>query len=257
MGTNAQIESFIAGDVGSGKTIVALWHMLLTQIEACLAPTRNTNKSALYRVIRIGWKERIIIKLLTGSGKTAGKSFMKRTKTIYRYFDTCLIRRQSEISELGLSMDWWTASFWGEQRSKLWKKKRISPRPPLLSENAGDEFVWWSWIFQLLTSYLRTKPIKPCISSSNKSLKFIQESGLGDKYICLSAESAERKWIQRFDGWLWKRFKDFPLPDYSISILHGKMKPAEKMWNEKRFLMGKLILWSLQLLLKLNVPMLR
>jgi ATP-dependent DNA helicase RecG len=57
MGTNAQIESFIAGDVGSGKTIHGFYErMLLKQIEACLAPTRNTNKSALYRVIRLAEK---------------------------------------------------------------------------------------------------------------------------------------------------------------------------------------------------------
>jgi ATP-dependent DNA helicase RecG len=46
--------------------------------------------------------------------------------------------------------------------------------------------------------------------------------------------------------------RDFPLPDYSISI-HGKMKPADKDAEMKRF--SKLILWSLQQLLKLvNVP---
>jgi ATP-dependent DNA helicase RecG len=37
-----------------------------------------------------------------------------------------------------------------------------------------------------------------------------------------------------------KAFHDFPLPDYSISILHGKMKPADKDAEMKRFSDGKI-----------------
>jgi ATP-dependent DNA helicase RecG len=77
-------------------------------------------------------------------------------------------------------------------------------------------------------------------SNRLKVWKFIRdEIGLGRQiYIVypLIQESAKMDFKD-----LMEAFQSFPLPDYSISILHGKMKPADV----KRFSDGKLILWSL------------
>jgi ATP-dependent DNA helicase RecG len=75
------------------------------------------------------------------------------------------------------------------------------------------------------------------------------EIGLGRNLYCLPADTGICKdGFQRFDGSVSK----LSLPDYSISILHGKMKPADV----KRFSDGKLILWSLLVIGGECVPML-
>jgi ATP-dependent DNA helicase RecG len=48
--------------------------------------------------------------------------------------------------------------------------------------------------------------------------------------------------------------RDFPLPDYSISILHGKMKPADKDAEMKRFSDGNIMVATTVIEVGVNVP---
>jgi ATP-dependent DNA helicase RecG len=79
-------------------------------------------------------------------------------------------------------------------------------------------------------------------SNRLKVWKFIRdEIGLGRQiYIVypLIQESAKMDFKDLMDGYE-SVSRDFPLPDYSISILHGKMKPADKDAEMKRFSDGK------------------
>jgi ATP-dependent DNA helicase RecG len=267
MGSNAQMNRLLQGDVGSGKTIVALMSMLIALdngFQSCLmAPTEILANQHFNGLSELAKELNINIKLLTGSTKIATRRIIHEeleNGTLHILIGThALLEDKVKFHNLGLAVIDEQHRFGVEQRSKLWRKS--SPNP-----SKGGEIIPPHVLVMTATPIPRTlamslygdldisvidelppgrKPIQTVHrfdSNRLKVWKFIRdEIALGRQiYIVypLIEESKNMDFKDLMDGYE-SISRDFPLPQYAISILHGKMKPVDKDAEMKRFAEGK------------------
>ncbi|CAM2904987.1 ATP-dependent DNA helicase RecG [Flavobacterium succinicans] len=258
MGSNAQMNRLLQGDVGSGKTIVAFMSMLLALdngFQACLmAPTEILANQHFIGLSEFATTLNINIKILTGSTKTAARKIIHEeleNGSLQILIGThALLEDKVQFQNLGLAVIDEQHRFGVEQRSKLWKKNTIPPHVLVMTATPIPRTLAMSLYGDLDVSVIDElppgrKPIQTVHrfdSNRLKVWKFIRdEIALGRQiYIVypLIQESEKMDFKDLMDGYE-SISRDFPLPDYSISILHGKMKPAEKDAEMKRFAEGK------------------
>ena len=258
MGSNAQMNRLLQGDVGSGKTIVAFMTMLLALdngFQACLmAPTEILANQHFTGLSELAKEMNINIKLLTGSSKTVARRIIHEeleNGTLQILIGThALLEDKVKFKNLGLAVIDEQHRFGVEQRSKLWKKNTIPPHVLVMTATPIPRTLAMSLYGDLDISVIDElppgrKPIQTVHrfdSNRLKVWKFIRdEIALGRQiYIVypLIQESEKMDFKDLMDGYE-SISRDFPLPQYAISILHGKMKPADKDAEMKRFSEGK------------------
>ena len=258
MGSNAQMNRLLQGDVGSGKTIVALMSMLIALdngFQSCLmAPTEILANQHFNGLTELANDLNINIKLLTGSTKTAARKIIHEeleNGTLHILIGThALLEDKVKFNNLGLAVIDEQHRFGVEQRSKLWKKNEIPPHVLVMTATPIPRTLAMSLYGDLDISVIDElppgrKPIQTVHrfdSNRLKVWKFIRdEIALGRQiYIVypLIQESEKMDFKDLMDGYE-SISRDFPLPQYSISILHGKMKPTDKDAEMKRFAAGK------------------
>ncbi|WGK94200.1 MULTISPECIES: ATP-dependent DNA helicase RecG [Flavobacterium] len=258
MGSNAQMNRLLQGDVGSGKTIVAFMSMLLAidnGFQACLmAPTEILANQHFLGLSELAKTANINIQLLTGSTKTADRKIIHEALedgSLHILIGThALLEDKVQFKNLGLAVIDEQHRFGVEQRSKLWKKNEIPPHVLVMTATPIPRTLAMSLYGDLDISVIDElppgrKPIQTVHrfdSNRLKVWKFLKdEIALGRQiYIVypLIQESEKMDFKDLMDGYE-SISRDFPLPQYSISILHGKMKPADKESEMKRFAEGK------------------
>lgn len=258
MGQPAQMNRLLQGDVGSGKTIVAFMSMLLALdngFQACLmAPTEILANQHYIGLSELADKMGISIKILTGSTKTAERKIiheMLESGQLKILIGThALLEDKVQFENLGLAIIDEQHRFGVEQRSKLWKKNSIPPHVLVMTATPIPRTLAMSLYGDLDLSVIDElppgrKPIQTVHrfdSNRLKVWKFIRdEIALGRQiYIVypLIQESEKMDLKDLMDGYE-SISRDFPLPEYAISIVHGKMKPADKDAEMKRFAQGK------------------
>jgi len=258
MGSNAQMNRLLQGDVGSGKTIVALMSMLIALdngFQSCLmAPTEILANQHFNGLSELAKELNINIKILTGSTKIANRRIIHEeleNGTLHILIGThALLEDKVKFKNLGLAVIDEQHRFGVEQRSKLWKKNEIPPHVLVMTATPIPRTLAMSLYGDLDISVIDElppgrKPIQTVHrfdSNRLKVWKFIRdEIALGRQiYIVypLIQESEKMDFKDLMDGYE-SISRDFPLPQYSISILHGKMKPADKDAEMKRFAEGK------------------
>jgi ATP-dependent DNA helicase RecG len=258
MGSNAQMNRLLQGDVGSGKTIVAFMSMLLALdngFQACLmAPTEILANQHFIGLSEFANTLNINIKILTGSSKIAARRIIHEeleNGTLQILIGThALLEDKVKFQNLGLAVIDEQHRFGVEQRSKLWKKNTIPPHVLVMTATPIPRTLAMSLYGDLDISVIDElppgrKPIQTVHrfdSNRLKVWKFIRdEIALGRQiYIVypLIQESEKMDFKDLMDGYE-SISRDFPLPQYSISILHGKMKPIDKDAEMKRFSEGK------------------
>lgn len=258
MGSNAQMNRLLQGDVGSGKTIVAFMSMLLALdngFQACLmAPTEILANQHFIGLSELAVSLNINIKILTGSTKIAARRIIHEeleNGSLQILIGThALLEDKVKFQNLGLAIIDEQHRFGVEQRSKLWKKNTVPPHILVMTATPIPRTLAMSLYGDLDISVIDElppgrKPIQTVHrfdSNRLKVWKFIRdEIALGRQiYIVypLIQESEKMDFKDLMDGYE-SISRDFPLPHYSISILHGKMKPAEKDEEMKRFSEGK------------------
>ncbi|HQE35158.1 MAG TPA: ATP-dependent DNA helicase RecG, partial [Flavobacterium alvei] len=267
MGSNAQMNRLLQGDVGSGKTIVALMSMLIALdngFQSCLmAPTEILANQHFNGLSELAKELNINIKILTGSTKTAARKIIHEeleNGSLHILIGThALLEDKVKFQNLGLAVIDEQHRFGVEQRSKLWKKSNPNPSdegehiPPhvlvmtatpiprtLAMSLYGDLDI--SVIDELPPGRKPIQTVHRFDSNRLKVWKFIRdEIAIGRQiYIVypLIEESKTMDLKDLMDGYE-SISRDFPLPQYAISILHGKMKPADKDAEMKRFAEGK------------------
>ncbi|MGL2964884.1 DUF559 domain-containing protein [Flavobacterium sp. RSB2_4_14] len=130
MGTNAQMNRLLQGDVGSGKTIVALMAMLIALdngFQSCLmAPTEILANQHFNGLTELAKDLNINIKILTGSTKTAERKIIHEALengSLHILIGThALLEDKVQFHNLGLAIIDEQHRFGVEQRSKLWQK---------------------------------------------------------------------------------------------------------------------------------------
>ena len=144
LGSNAQMNRLLQGDVGSGKTIVALMSMFIAidnGFQACLmAPTEILSVQHYNSLNEYCKKLNISIKLLTGSTKTLNRrkihESLENGELNILIGTHALLEDKVKFKNLGLAIIDEQHRFGVAQRSKLWKKS--SPKSPPLSSQRED-----------------------------------------------------------------------------------------------------------------------
>ena len=258
LGSNAQMNRLLQGDVGSGKTIVALMAMLIALdngFQSCLmAPTEILANQHFNGLTELAKDLNINIKILTGSTKTSERKIIHEeleNGSLHILIGThALLEDKVQFHNLGLAIIDEQHRFGVEQRSKLWKKNEIPPHILVMTATPIPRTLAMSLYGDLDVSVIDElppgrKPIQTVHrydSNRLKVWKFIKDEIAKGRQIYivypLIQESETMDYKDLMDGYE-SISRDFPLPNYSISIVHGKMKPAEKDSEMKRFAEGK------------------
>lgn len=258
LGSHAQMNRLLQGDVGSGKTIVALMCMLIAKdngFQSCLmAPTEILANQHFNGLTELAKNLNINIRILTGSTKIAQRRIIHEeleNGTLDIIIGThALLEDKVQFKNLGLAVIDEQHRFGVEQRSKLWRKSEIPPHVLVMTATPIPRTLAMSLYGDLDISIIDElppgrKPIQTVHRFDSKRLvvwKFLKDEIAKGRQIYivypLIQESEKMDYKDLMDGYE-SISRDFPLPHYSISILHGKMKPADKEEEMKRFAAGK------------------
>ena len=258
LGSNAQMNRLLQGDVGSGKTIVAFMSMLMALdngFQACLmAPTEILSVQHYQGLLDLSNKLNISISLLTGSSTTLERrkihESLENGELQILIGTHALLEDKVKFKNLGLAIIDEQHRFGVAQRSKLWKKNTSPPHilvmtatpiPRTLAMSVyGDLDI--SIIDELPPGRQAIKTVHRYDKNRLKVLRFIRdEIDKGRQvYIVypLIQESEKLDYKDLMDGYE-SIVRDFPKPNYQISIVHGKMKPADKDYEMQRFVKGE------------------
>ncbi|GGW70291.1 ATP-dependent DNA helicase RecG [Winogradskyella epiphytica] len=258
LGSNAQMNRLLQGDVGSGKTIVAFMSMLMgldNGFQCCLmAPTAILSVQHYQGLSELCKPLGISISLLTGSTKTSDRKIIHENLEngdLQILIGThALLEDKVKFKNLGLAIIDEQHRFGVAQRSKLWHKNTLPPNILVMTATPIPRTLAMSVYGDLDISVIDElpagrKPIKTVHrydSNRLKVFKFIRdEIALGRQvYIVypLIQESEKMDYKDLMDGYE-SVAREFPMPDYQISIVHGKMKPADKDFEMERFVKGE------------------
>ncbi len=258
LGSNAQMNRLLQGDVGSGKTIVALMTMLLAidnGFQACLmAPTEILATQHYHGLVELLIDMPITIQLLTGSTKTSKRKEIHadlQNGQLHILIGThALLEDKVKFHKLGLAIIDEQHRFGVAQRSKLWHKNEqpphilvmtATPIPRTLAMSLyGDLDI--SVIDELPPGRKSIKTVHRYDSNRLKVFKFISDEIKKGRQIYivypLIQESEKMDYKDLMDGYE-SIVREFPKPDYQISIVHGQMKPADKDFEMNRFVKGE------------------
>ena len=255
--SEAQMNRLLQGDVGSGKTLVAFLSMLIAVDNgfqsAIMAPTEILARQHMDTISEYCKELDVKVGILTGSSKT------KERKELHEKLESgelniligthALIEDKVKFRNLGLVIIDEQHRFGVSQRSKLWKKNDFPPHmlvmtatpiPRTLSMTLyGDLEV--SVIDELPPGRKEVKTVWKTDSNRLKVIGFIREQiKLGRQiYIVfpLIQESEVLDYKNLMDGYE-SLIRDFPLPEFQVSVLHGQMKAEDKEYEMKRFVDG-------------------
>jgi ATP-dependent DNA helicase RecG len=161
-----------------------------------------------------------------------------------------LLEDKVKFKNLGLAIIDEQHRFGVEQRSKLWKKNVVPPHVLVMTATPIPRTLAMSLYGDLDISVIDElppgrKPIQTEHRFDSNRLriwKFMRDEIAKGRQIYivypLIQESEKMDYKDLMDGYE-SISRDFPLPDYAISIVHGKMKPAEKESEMQRFIKGK------------------
>lgn len=258
LGSGAQMNRLLQGDVGSGKTIVALMTCLLSldnNFQACLmAPTEILAIQHFTGITELLKGMDIKIGLLTGSTKKADRKQIHadlESGEMHLLIGThALLEDKVKFHNLGLAIIDEQHRFGVAQRAKLWQKNQLPPHilvmtatpiPRTLAMSLyGDLDI--SVIDELPPGRKQIKTVHRYDSNRLKVFAFLKDEIKKGRQVYivypLIQESATMDYKDLMDGYE-SISREFPMPAYQISIVHGQMKPADKDYEMNRFIRGE------------------
>jgi len=253
------MNRLLQGDVGSGKTIVALMVVLMAldnDFQACfMAPTEILAQQHFFSIEKMVSGLGINIAFLSGSVK--GKKRASILNSLSEGSIDILIGTHALIEDwvifknLGIVIIDEQHRFGVKQRAKLWRKGNkypphvlvmtATPIPRTLSMTLyGDLDI--SIIDELPPGRKEIKTLHFYDSKRPKLIKFIEkEIGKGRQiYVVYPLiEESEKLDLKNLEEGYENLLHYFPRPKYQMSIVHGRMKPADKELEMQRFKKGK------------------
>ena len=258
LGGGKHMNRLLQGDVGSGKTMVAILTILIAidnGFQACLmAPTEILAKQHFVSIQPYFQKLGLKVNLLTGSVKKKDRFVihedLENGELNLLIGTHALLEDKVKFQNLGLAVIDEQHRFGVAQRAKLWRKNSCPPHILVMTATPiprtlamtfyGDLDV--SVIDELPPGRKSIKTVHRFDSSRLKVFQFIEdEIKLGRQvYIVypLIEESEKMDYKDLMDGYE-SVVRRFPMPDYTVSIVHGKMKPEDKEFEMNRFVSGK------------------
>ena len=254
IGSGRQMNRLLQGDVGSGKTLVALMSMLIALdngYQACLmAPTEILASQHYNTITKFLEGINIKVRLLTGSSKRSVRKSIDESlsdKSLNILIGThALLEENVQFGNLGLVIIDEQHRFGVAQRAKLWEKNlnpphvlvmTATPIPRTLAMTLyGDLDV--SVIDELPPGRVAVKTMHFTDMERNKVFGFIRNQIAEGRQVYvvypLIKESEKMDYKNLEDGWD-TISRVFPAPQYCISVVHGKMTPAVKESSMKLF----------------------
>jgi ATP-dependent DNA helicase RecG len=260
LGSGTQMNRLVQGDVGSGKTIVALMSMLLAIDNgfqaALMAPTEILAEQHFRSISMLVEPLDINFRLLTGSTKTAQRKIIHEeleSGALQILIGThALIEDVVQFKQLGLVVVDEQHRFGVQQRAKLWLKGSDAQKVPhflIMTATPIPRTLAMTVYGDLDTSVIDElppgrKPIKTLHrfdSARIKVFEFMRDEIAKGRQIYvvypLIDESEKMDYKDLTDGYE-SIVREFPLPRYQVSILHGRMRAEDKEFEMQRFKKG-------------------
>ena len=256
--TGRHMNRLLQGDVGSGKTLVALIAMLIANgngYQACImAPTEILANQHFETIRELLKGVSIRIALLTGSTKKSERTPLfasLQNGEINLLIGThALLEDPVQFHNLGFVVIDEQHRFGVAQRGKMWKKNSIPPHVLVMTATPIPRTLAMTFYGDLDVSVIDElppgrKPISTIHRFESHRLALFgfmrKEIALGRQiYIVypLIKESEKLDFNNLMDGFE-AISRSFPIPDYQVSIVHGKMKPEAKDYEMQRFIKGE------------------
>ncbi len=258
LGSGKQMNRLLQGDVGSGKTLVALMSMLIALdngYQACLmAPTEILANQHFKTISRMVEGLEIQVDLLTGSTKT------KQRKELHNLLQSgglhilvgthALIEENVQFNNLGLVVIDEQHRFGVEQRAKLWKKNTIPPHVLVMTATPIPRTLAMTLYGDLDVSVIDElppgrKPVKTVHYYDKDRLKvfgFLKNQIATGRQVYFvyplinESEKLDLKFVM--DGYEGIT-REFPLPKYALSMVHGQLNVKDKDFEMQRFIKGE------------------
>ena len=257
MGNGKQMNRLLQGDVGSGKTLVALMSMLIALDNgfqsAFMAPTEILAIQHYRTLSHFLTGLDISVELLTGSTKKADRNRIHASLedgSLHIIVGThALIEDKVKFKSLGLVIIDEQHRFGVAQRAQLWKKSNTLPHVLVMTATPIPRTLAMTLYGDLDVSVIDElppgrKPIKTMHITDSKRLQmhgFLREQISAGRQIYivypLIQESEKMDYKDLSDGYE-SIVRAFPPPKYHVSVVHGKMKPEEKEISMKHFKEG-------------------
>ncbi len=257
-GSGKQMNRLLQGDVGSGKTLVALMAMLLAidngYQAAIMAPTEILAEQHFKTISKLTDGLGINVLLLTGSTRTSAR------KEIHQELQTgrtdiiigthALIEKNVKFYNLGMVIIDEQHRFGVEQRARLWKKNVIPPHILVMTATPIPRTLAMSLYGDLDYSVIDELPPgrKPIITKHlydrqrMQINQFLRDQIDGGKQVYivypLIEESKKSDLKDLMDGFE-TISREFQMPDYQVSIVHGRMPAKDKAYEMERFVKGQ------------------
>ena len=256
MNTGRQMNRLVQGDVGSGKTLVALMAMLIAVdngFQTCLmAPTEILAEQHLATIQEFLKGLDVKVELLTGIVKG------KKRKEVLQQLVTgeidilvgthALIEETVQFKNIGLAVVDEQHRFGVAQRAKLWAKNENPPHILVMTATPIPRTLAMTIYGDLDVSVIDElppgrKPIRTLHKYDNQTTSLFngirQQISIGRQVyivypLITESEKIDLKNLEEGYEYLQKIF-----PEYKMSKVHGRMKPADKEVEMQKFASGE------------------
>jgi ATP-dependent DNA helicase RecG len=259
LGAGVQMNRLVQGDVGSGKTVVALLCMLIALdngFQTCLmAPTEILAQQHFTGISELVGDLGVRVEFLSGSIKGKKRQAILEALEaggIHILIGThALIEDWVVFKNLGLAITDEQHRFGVAQRASLWKKsKPLPPHVLVMTATPIPRTLAMTLYGDLDVSAIDElppgrKPITTVHRTENHRLRvfgFMKEEIEKGRQIYVVyplIEESEKMDLKNLMEGYEALSREFPPPQYQISIVHGKMKPAGKDFEMQRFVKGE------------------
>ncbi len=240
-----QMNRLLQGDVGSGKTMVALLSMLIAMDNGfqsvMMAPTEILAQQHFNGISELLQDSGIEVKLLTGSTKTAERRIIHEQllngKLSILVGTHAVLEDVVQFKNLGLAIIDEQHRFGVAQRSKLWAKNHIPPHILIMTATPIPRTLAMSFYSDLDVSVIDEMPVgrKPIITAHRREkdrifvYNFCKEEIRKGRQIYFvyplieESETLDYKNLMAGFEHVVEHFSD-----YNVAMLHGKMQPSDK-----------------------------
>ena len=258
MMSGMQMNRLLQGDVGSGKTMVAVLSCLIAignGYQTCImAPTEVLAQQHFANIRKYLAPTSVKAALLTGS------TGQKDRREIHAGLEDgsiglivgthALIEDNVVFRNLGLAVIDEQHRFGVDQRARLWSKNSTPPHVLVMTATPIPRTLAMTFYGDLDVSVIDEmppgrKPVKTvCISQSRKPamFKFLREEIAKGRQIFIVYPlifESEKLDLRNLQNGYDEIMKAFPLPDYKVAIVHGQQSNEEKQFNMSAFAAGR------------------
>jgi ATP-dependent DNA helicase RecG len=253
-----QMNRLLQGDVGSGKTVVALMCMLMAidnnYQASMMAPTEILAQQHYHTVTSLLGEMPVNVRLLTGSTKAKERKEILggiHDGSIHILIGThALIEEVVRFNNLGLTIIDEQHRFGVEQRARLWKKNTYPPHNLVMTATPIPRTLAMTLYGDLDTSVIdelpaNRKPIQTVHRTEANRLRvygFMKEEIAKGRQVYVVyplIQESEKMDYNNLQQGFEEISRIFPDPQYQVCMVHGKMKPADKDAEMQRFVKGQ------------------